>query len=113
LSVRGILGDQQASLFGQTCFTGGEIKCTYGKISLFYLISSNCDNITGTGGFILMNTGEEIVQSTKGYKIREINQLSVFILFIGCLSTMAYQLEVLKKEEKEEEGKEEEDERSF
>jgi len=46
--------------------------------------------------------------------MREINQLSLFILFIGCLSTMAYQLEVLKdkKEEGKEEGKED-DETSF
>lgn len=34
------MGDQQAALFGQTCFNIGETKCTY-----------------GTGAFILMNTG--------------------------------------------------------
>jgi glycerol kinase len=43
------LGDQQAALFGQTCFSAGEAKCTY-----------------GTGGFLLMNTGNEPVRSTNG-----------------------------------------------
>src|SRR5438445_715678 len=42
--VAGILGDQQAALFGQTCFARGEAKNTY-----------------GTGSFLLLNTGEEIV----------------------------------------------------
>jgi len=44
--VAGILGDQQAALFGQTCFERGEAKNTY-----------------GTGSFLLVNTGEEIVRS--------------------------------------------------
>jgi glycerol kinase len=44
--VTGILGDQQAALFGQTCFSRGEAKNTY-----------------GTGAFLLMGTGEEIVHS--------------------------------------------------
>jgi glycerol kinase len=44
--VTGILGDQQAALFGQTCFSRGEAKNTY-----------------GTGSFLLVNTGEEIVHS--------------------------------------------------
>jgi glycerol kinase len=44
--VTGILGDQQAALFGQTCFERGEAKNTY-----------------GTGSFLLLNTGEEIVRS--------------------------------------------------
>ncbi|CAM9760772.1 unnamed protein product [Ectocarpus fasciculatus] len=47
--VAGILGDQQAALFGQTCFREGQTKCTY-----------------GTGSFILMNTGERVVPSTNG-----------------------------------------------
>ncbi|MDR3513333.1 MAG: glycerol kinase GlpK [Caulobacteraceae bacterium] len=56
--VAGALGDQQAALFGQTCFAPGEGKCTY-----------------GTGAFLLVNTGEEPVSSknglltTVGYKI--------------------------------------------
>jgi glycerol kinase len=52
------LGDQQAALFGQTCFTPGEAKCTY-----------------GTGSFLLLNTGDELVRSTH-----------------GLLSTVAYQI---------------------
>jgi glycerol kinase len=55
--IAGILGDQQAALFGQTCFGRGEAKNTY-----------------GTGSFLLLNTGEEIVHSDKllttlGYKL--------------------------------------------
>ncbi|MFV2179697.1 glycerol kinase GlpK [Actinomadura sp. LOL_016] len=56
--VAAALGDQQAALFGQTCFAPGETKCTY-----------------GTGAFLLMNTGTEPVRSenglltTVGYKI--------------------------------------------
>jgi glycerol kinase len=56
--VAGDLGDQQAALFGQTCFSSGEAKNTY-----------------GTGCFMLMNTGEQPVPSksglltTLGYKI--------------------------------------------
>ena len=58
LPVCGDLGDQQAALFGQTCFTSGEAKNTY-----------------GTGCFMLLNTGEKPVISksglltTLGYKI--------------------------------------------
>jgi glycerol kinase len=47
--IAGILGDQQAALFGQTCFRPGEAKNTY-----------------GTGCFVLMNTGAEPVASTCG-----------------------------------------------
>jgi glycerol kinase len=46
--LAGILGDQQAALFGQTCFDRGEAKNTY-----------------GTGSFLLLNTGAEIVHSQK------------------------------------------------
>lgn len=45
----GILGDQQAALFGQTCFKAGMSKSTY-----------------GTGGFLLMNVGKHIVYSDSG-----------------------------------------------
>ena len=54
------LGDQQAALFGQTCFQPGEGKCTY-----------------GTGNFLLVNTGAQAVQSahglltTIGYRVGE------------------------------------------
>ncbi|MBP1152193.1 glycerol kinase GlpK [Methylocaldum sp. RMAD-M] len=47
--VAGILGDQQAALFGQTCFAEGEAKNTY-----------------GTGCFMLLNTGLKPVQSRHG-----------------------------------------------
>ena len=58
--VASALGDQQAALFGQTCFSPGEGKCTY-----------------GTGNFLLVNTGEAPVASksglltTVGYRIGE------------------------------------------
>lgn len=47
--IAAALGDQQAALFGQTCFSPGEAKCTY-----------------GTGSFLLTNTGETAVQSAHG-----------------------------------------------
>ncbi|SDD33569.1 glycerol kinase GlpK [Natrinema hispanicum] len=47
--VAGALGDQQAALFGQTCFDAGDAKNTY-----------------GTGSFFLMNTGNEAVESDHG-----------------------------------------------
>ncbi|MFC7535018.1 glycerol kinase GlpK [Actinoplanes sp. GCM10030250] len=47
--IAAAIGDQQAALFGQTCFEPGEAKCTY-----------------GTGGFLLMNTGTELVRSSHG-----------------------------------------------
>jgi glycerol kinase len=49
VKIAGVLGDQQAALFGQTCFQPGEAKNTY-----------------GTGCFLLMNTGERAVSSTCG-----------------------------------------------
>jgi glycerol kinase len=49
LPIAAILGDQQAALFGQGCFTVGSSKCTY-----------------GTGSFVLVNTGEEVVASHSG-----------------------------------------------
>ncbi|GGJ16367.1 glycerol kinase [Halobellus salinus] len=47
--VAGALGDQQAALFGQTCFDEGDAKNTY-----------------GTGSFYLMNTGTDAVESEHG-----------------------------------------------
>lgn len=47
--ITAALGDQQAALFGQTCFSPGEAKCTY-----------------GTGSFLLMNTGNDVVRSRHG-----------------------------------------------
>lgn len=47
--ISGVVGDQQAALFGQACFNPGESKNTY-----------------GTGCFLLMNTGEKLVTSNNG-----------------------------------------------
>ena len=58
IPIAGVAGDQQAALFGQACFAVGDAKCTF-----------------GTGSFILMNTGSELLQSDA-----------------GLLSTVAWQL---------------------
>jgi len=58
--IAGIAGDQQAALFGQTCFDAGDVKCTF-----------------GTGSFILLNTGTKPVDSkarlltTIAWKLRD------------------------------------------
>ena len=49
IPISGAAGDQQAALFGQTCFAPGEAKCTY-----------------GTGAFVLMNTGDTPMYSQNG-----------------------------------------------
>ncbi len=49
IPIAGMAGDQQAALFGQTCFAKGEAKCTY-----------------GTGAFLLMNIGDEVKRSEHG-----------------------------------------------
>ena len=49
IPIAGVLGDQQAAMFGQTCFDSGEAKNTY-----------------GTGAFLLLNTGEEVQSSANG-----------------------------------------------
>ena len=49
IPIAGMAGDQQAALFGQTCFNVGDAKCTY-----------------GTGAFLLMNTGEQALRSEHG-----------------------------------------------
>lgn len=49
IPIAGAAGDQQAALFGQCCFEPGEVKNTY-----------------GTGGFLLMQTGENAVESKNG-----------------------------------------------
>src|SRR5262249_41255833 len=67
IPVAGDLGDQQAALFGQTCFSVGEAKNTY-----------------GTGNFLLLNTGTSPVPSKSGlitgvgYKIGD--QPAVYML---------------------------------
>ena len=49
VAIAGAAGDQQAALFGQTCFDPGSSKCTY-----------------GTGAFLLMNTGKRPIYSQNG-----------------------------------------------
>ena len=49
IPIGGAAGDQQCALFGQTCFKPGEVKNTY-----------------GTGGFLLMNTGDVPIESEHG-----------------------------------------------
>ena len=49
IPIAGIAGDQQAALFGQCCFSKGQVKNTY-----------------GTGCFLLMNTGTEAIASRNG-----------------------------------------------
>lgn len=49
ITISGAAGDQQAALFGQTCFSEGEAKNTF-----------------GTGGFVLVNTGDKIIKSNNG-----------------------------------------------
>ncbi len=49
IPLTGVAGDQQAALFGQACFNPGDVKNTY-----------------GTGCFLLMNTGSELIQSKSG-----------------------------------------------
>lgn len=46
IPIKAVLGDQQAALFGNSCFNFGDMKVTY-----------------GTGGFLLINTGEKIIES--------------------------------------------------
>lgn len=49
IPIASVVGDQQAALFGQGCFEQGSVKNTY-----------------GTGGFLLMNTGTQIIPSKHG-----------------------------------------------
>lgn len=49
IAITGTAGDQQAALFGETCFNEGDVKSTY-----------------GTGNFLLLNTGEKPVPSKNG-----------------------------------------------
>lgn len=49
IPIAGVAGDQQAALFGQACFAPADAKCTF-----------------GTGSFIVMNTGAELLHSKAG-----------------------------------------------
>jgi glycerol kinase len=59
LPIRGVAGDQQAALIGQACFSVGDVKSTY-----------------GTGAFLVLNTGDQLLRSRN-----------------RMLSTVAYQLD--------------------
>lgn len=67
IPIAGAAGDQQAALFGQTCFSPGMTKTTY-----------------GTGSFMLMNTGEKIVYSKSGL---------LTTIAVGLDDTVEYALE--------------------
>lgn len=72
IAIAGVAGDQQAALFGQCCFDAGDAKNTY-----------------GTGGFLLMNTGDKPVLAGQGLlttvgwqignEVRYVMEGSVFI----------------------------------
>ena len=67
IPIAGAAGDQQCALFGQCCFEPGQMKNTY-----------------GTGCFLLMNTGREIVESRNGL---------VTTIAAGCGERVEYALE--------------------
>ena len=67
IPIAGAAGDQQCALFGQCCFEPGQMKNTY-----------------GTGCFLLMNTGHEIVKSRNGL---------VTTIAAGCGDRVEYALE--------------------
>lgn len=66
--IAGVLGDQNAALFGQACFQPGDSKCTY-----------------GTGAFMLFNTGAEILHSKHGLLTTVAYQLGTVIVSFICV----------------------------
>jgi len=72
IPIAGNAGDQQAALFGQGCFEKGEAKCTY-----------------GTGCFLLMNTGHEVVHSKNGL----LTTIAAGIIAAGKSDKVQYALE--------------------
>lgn len=95
IKIAGIAGDQQAALFGETCFNKGDAKNTY-----------------GTGCFLLMNTGEEMVKSNNGLlttiaigidnKIQYALEGSVFVGG-AVIQWLRDELELIEKSEESEE----------
>ena len=73
IPIGAVIGDQQASLFGQTAFDAGQAKCTF-----------------GTGTFLLLNTGTEITRSRHGLittvAYRERDRPAIYALE-GAIST--------------------------
>lgn len=103
IPIAGILGDQQAALFGQAAFGVGDAKCTY-----------------GTGNFMLMNTGTKPAKSNKllttvawgiGGEITYALEGSIFVTGaavewlrdLGVIRTMQ-EVEILAKSQKENDG---------
>lgn len=94
IKISGAAGDQQAALFGQTCFKVGEAKSTY-----------------GTGCFLLLNTGEEPVYSKHGLlttiawgldgKVNYALEGSVFVCG-AAIQWLRDELEILKSASKSE-----------
>lgn len=90
IPISGAAGDQHAALFGQACFKDGEGKMTY-----------------GTGGFMLMNTGYEPVESKNGLlttiawgidgKIKYALEGSVFVAG-AAIQWLKEELEIIDKE---------------
>ena len=94
--IAGVAGDQQASLFGHCCFRSGEAKTTY-----------------GTGCFLLMNTGDTVIDSREGLvatiginslgiipagMVNAINAFDVFLLTMAmCALGMETSLEKVRK----------------
>ena len=95
IKIAGIAGDQQAALFGETCFNKGDAKNTY-----------------GTGCFLLINTGEEMVKSNNGLlttiaigidnKIQYALEGSVFVGG-AVIQWLRDELELIEKSEESEE----------
>ena len=72
IPICGVVGDQQSALFGQMCFDKGDVKNTY-----------------GTGCFMLVNTGDKVVESetlvsTVGYKLK--GQNAIYALEGSCFN---------------------------
>lgn len=92
--ISGVAGDQQASLFGQLCCKEGMVNSTY-----------------GTGCFVLMNTGEKIVESKNGmlstiaWKIKEKTVYAIEgSVFVGgsCVQWLRDGLKIIKSAEETE-----------
>ena len=94
IPISGAAGDQQAALFGQCCFSAGEVKNTY-----------------GTGCFLLMNTGDKAVTSKNGLlttiaasmenKIQYALEGSIFIAGAG-IQWLRDEMELIKDAEQSE-----------
>ncbi|MCQ2566927.1 MAG: glycerol kinase GlpK [Mogibacterium sp.] len=95
IAITGSAGDQQAALFGETCFNEGDVKSTY-----------------GTGNFLLLNTGEKPVPSKNGLlttiawglngKVHDALEGSVFVCG-AAVQWLRDEMEFIKKASESEE----------